>query len=307
VLPLCQEGHALGGRRGPIAASPATEYHPPAFKDGNTMLERLKYVLAGLIKRNPYTWSLVWNLMPRLTFLLPHDKSYFGFRHLADQQHGMFLDVGANNGISAAGFHCINKSYDILSIEASRHHENSLKRLRRSIPRFQYRRIGAGSKRGTFRLYTPVYMGIPIHTHASTSKDYLDTSLGRDFSPRVVKKISYDEQVVSVVPLDDLDLEPSIIKIDVEGLDYEVILGLCKTIEKHRPYIMIEYTPEKMGDMESFFEDHAYCLFTYDEVKEKFAAFQKDKETETWNTTSLQVNLFCIPNERVSALPLLCS
>jgi hypothetical protein len=67
---------------------------------------------------------------------------------------------------------------------------------------------------------------------------------------------------------------------------------------------MIEYTPKQMGDFEPFFERHGYSLFIYDEQKDTFTAFQKDRETQAWYTTALQVNLFCVPNERVSILPL---
>ena len=70
-------------------------------------------------------------------------------RYLAHQDPGLFLDVGANNGISAAGFHRIIPKYDIVSIEASRHHEKALQRLERSIPGFSYRRLGPGSSRGS--------------------------------------------------------------------------------------------------------------------------------------------------------------
>ncbi|HEY5622334.1 MAG TPA: FkbM family methyltransferase [Gammaproteobacteria bacterium] len=267
-------------------------------------MKKLKYTIAGWVKQEPHAWALVWNLMPRLTFLLPHDKSYYGFRHLADQERGLFLDVGANNGISAAGFRRINDTYDIFSIEASRHHEEALKRLQRSISRFQYRRLGAGSEKGSFVLFTPMYRGIPIHSHASTSKEYLTVSLGRDFSSRVVKNISYDEQVVPVVPLDDLKLEPDIVKIDAEGFDYQVLVGMRNTIEKHRPYIMIEYTPEQMGDFESMFSELGYSMFVYDELKDRFSGFQESRETQTWRTTAVQVNLFCVPDEKGSVLPL---
>ena len=264
---------------------------------------QLKYRVAGWIKRNPYTLSLVWNMLPRLAFLLPHDKSYYGFRHLANHDTGLFLDVGANNGISAAGFRRINQTYDIISIEASRHHEKSLKRLQRKLPRFQYRHTGAGSKRDSLTLYTPMYRGIPIHTHASSSKDYLNVSLSRDFSPRVVNKMSFDEERIPVVPLDDLELKPDIIKVDVEGFDCEVLEGLRNTIGKHRPYVIIEYTPEEMGDFATFFAQRGYSLFTYDEVTDRFFPFQQEREKDTWETTALQVNIFCVPDERVSGLP----
>jgi len=268
------------------------------------VLHSIKYAAASWIKRNPYTWSVMWNMLPRLPFLLPHDKSYFGFRHLAGDERGLFLDIGANNGISAAGFRRINTSYDILSIEPNGHHAVSLERLRQTIPRFQYRRLGAGCAPGRLTLYTPMYGSIPIHSHTSTSKEYLDVSLRRDFSARVVKRITYDEQVVQVVPLDELQLEPNIIKLDVEGSDYHVLLGLRATIQKHRPYIMVEYTPQHMGDFESYFAERRYSLFVYDERKDTFAAFRKERETETWRTTALQVNLFCVPDEHVSILPL---
>jgi FkbM family methyltransferase len=246
----------------------------------------------------------MWNALPRLPFLLPHDKSYMGFRHLADQDRGLFLDVGANNGITAAGFRRLNRTYDILSIEASILHEPSLERLRRTMPRFQYRRVGAGATRGRLTLYTPIYRGVPIHTHTSASKEYLGVSLNRDFSPRVVARITYHEQVVEIVPLDELELAPSIVKIDVEGADYQILLGLRATIERYRPHILVEFTPRHMGDFEQFFEQRKYSLFVYDERADTFTPFRKDRETETWQTTALQVNVFCVPSERTSILPL---
>src|SRR5690242_3009928 len=97
------------------------------------MLDKLKYRAAEITKKHPRTWSWVWNSLPRITILLPHDKSYYGFRSLACHQDGLFLDVGANNGITAAGFRRLNKQYRILSIEANRCHEPALGRLKQRI------------------------------------------------------------------------------------------------------------------------------------------------------------------------------
>ncbi len=90
------------------------------------LFNRCKYIAAESIKKNPYSWALVWNVLPYIGFLLPHDKSYFGFRHLATAPAGLFLDVGGNNGMTAAGFRKINHTYDILSIEPNPCHEPAL-------------------------------------------------------------------------------------------------------------------------------------------------------------------------------------
>jgi hypothetical protein len=53
-----------------------------------------------------------------LPFLLPHDKSYRALRHFITlRPNGLFLDVGANDGISALSFRRFDKTYRILSLE----------------------------------------------------------------------------------------------------------------------------------------------------------------------------------------------
>jgi FkbM family methyltransferase len=259
---------------------------------------QLKYSAAETLKRNPRTWSLVWNTLPRITFLLPHDKSYHGFRHLAIAREGFFLDIGANNGMTAAGFRRLNDKYRILSIEASRYHEPALQSLKARIRRFDFHILAAGSTHGELRLFTPIYKGVPIHTHTSNSREYLEVSLRRDFSPSVVERIVFEEQVVKVAPIDSLDLRPDIVKIDAEGHDLEVLKGMKQTIERARPSIMVEFNPDMMEELSDLFAKHCYNLFIYDENHDVFLPFNERRETSTWKASGLQVNLFATPAER---------
>src|SRR5262245_52664590 len=67
---------------------------------------------------HPYTWAVAWKAAHLMPFLLPHDKSYYALRHFIDAvPTGLFLDIGANDGISALSFRRFDKNYDILSLE----------------------------------------------------------------------------------------------------------------------------------------------------------------------------------------------
>ena len=45
---------------------------------------------------------------------------------------------------------------------------------------------------------------------------------------------------VPIITLDQLRLKPKLIKIEVEGMEADVLLGAIQTIEKHRPYLFCE-------------------------------------------------------------------
>ncbi len=73
---------------------------------------------------------------------------------------------------------------------------------------------------------------------------------------------------VRMVPLDDYhDLEPNFIKIDVEGCELKVLKGAEKTIEKHRPKMVIEINAPALFRQDntafqvwSWLEDRSYEL-----------------------------------------------
>lgn len=240
--------------------------------------------------------------MPHLGFLLPHEKSYYGFKHLATRKDGLFLDVGANNGLSALGFRHLVPHYRILSIEANRFHEPSLRRLKRKLRGFDYVITAAGHENSEFTLYTAMYGDIALHTGASLNLDYLKKGLEKYFPKRVVKRLTYNQQIVKVIKLDDLHVKPDIIKTDAEGFDFEVLVGLRETIAENRPSILVEYSAWLAEKIEPFCRELSYSLFIYNERSDRFAPFDSQREAHTYLNDRSPVNLFLIPHERVNAL-----
>jgi FkbM family methyltransferase len=263
-------------------------------------LWRFNFMVPRLLKYNAYTGFFGRRLFYYFPFFLPHDKSYYGFTHLVHPGDGLFLDVGANDGISAIGFRHIHSDYRILSIEPNRYHEPNLKKLKKKLKQFDYLIVAAGSEPGQKVLHLPFYSGIPVHTAASIRPEFVQSSMKDQFRRFGDEKIAVLQQIVDVVRVDDLNLEPDIIKIDAEGYDYQVLLGCVKTIGQARPYMVVEYNPQLINDIEPFFKSLSYDIFTYDYQRDRFASFQKDAGVRQQSGASK--NLFCIPTEKVKDL-----
>ncbi len=264
---------------------------------------RIHAVIPRLLRYNPYTGFIGRRLFQYIPFLLPHDKSYYGFAHLVHEGDGLFLDVGANDGISAIGFRHVHSDYRILSIEPNLCHEAHLKSLKRRINRFEYLLMGAGRQRLEMTLYIPVFNSVPIYTAASLKKDYALRTMHEQHVTDGDKNIVIVEHRVDILPLDELNLNPDIVKIDTEGYDYEVLLGMKATIERCRPVILVEYSLEAYPLLKDFFDMYHYKLWTYDHTRDLFFAIDEIQEKDFYLRHKVTRNIFCIPMDKFPNLP----
>ena len=93
---------------------------------------------------------------------------------------------------------------------------------------------------------------------------------GRKWIPRTEKhhKVQYEKVSVKLKTLDSYDFQDvDIIKIDVEGFEYDVLLGATKTIETWKPVVQVEMVygqPHRFGhsvhDILKYFEDRGYKM-----------------------------------------------
>jgi FkbM family methyltransferase len=176
-----------------------------------------------------------------------HDADYGVFGLFADRE-GVFLDVGANAGMSALSFRIYNKTSPIVSIEPNPFHEGDLRFAGRLARRLSYHMWAAGREHGELTLHVPIYRSVPLTTEASlilenvTGSSSLRVRLGPRMDSADFEVVSC---VVSVRPLDSLDLSPAFIKLDVQGFEHEVLLGSLETLRRARPVLLIE-TPDAM-------------------------------------------------------------
>jgi FkbM family methyltransferase len=250
-----------------------------------------------LANSHPYTWKLGWQAVWRLRFLLPHEQSFHALRHfVAIKPDGLFLDIGANNGISALSFRRFSDRYQILSIEPNPLLEPSLNKIKANDARFDYRIAGAGAEPGHARFFVPTYRGVVLHTATSSGREQVYSAVAHWFSPAIAAKTKVDMFESPILRLDDLDLEPSIVKIDAEGHDYDSLVGLSKTIDRTRPIIIIEMEWADNEKIRDFFAGRRYAHLSYDAANERFVT------SETFDP-AFGHNSFFVPTELTSRLP----
>lgn len=193
----------------------------------------------------------------------PHDYDYAAFG-LFPQSDGLFLDVGANAGMSAMSFRIYQRRAPILAIEPNPYHAADLRWTQRVVGRMEYLLCAAGDAPGDAALYVPVYRGVPITAEASMSRRFVEQSpslrgmLGErmdspDFSIVQIR--------VEVRRLDDLDLRPSFVKVDVQGSEQPVLEGMASTIDACGPAVLVE-APSPAT--KSFMASLGYTAYAYD-------------------------------------------
>lgn len=93
---------------------------------------------------------------------------------------------------------------------------------------------------------------------------------GRKWIPRTEKhhRVEYEKVPVKIKTLDSYNFQDvDIIKIDVEGFEYDVLLGATDTIERCKPVVQVEMVygqPHRFGhsvhDILKFFEERGYKM-----------------------------------------------
>jgi FkbM family methyltransferase len=129
-------------------------------------------------------------------------------------------------------------------------------------PRVTVYNFGLGEKEGSFKLYIPEYRGYKFDGLGSLDSNFDDSWFSEGIFFYNKKFLSMHVVDCTIKRLDDLDLDPFFIKIDVEGFELEVLLGGEKTIERSRPIMLVE-SVVKSGKIMQFVEKFGYKMYRY--------------------------------------------
>lgn len=151
------------------------------------------------------------------------------------------IDIGGNWGQSVLALQRYAAPERIVTFEPNPELYRRLSARFRSDPSVQVENVGLGDAAGQFDLHIPLYRNFVYDGLASLNKDeaaqWLNHRTMARFDP---SKLTIQSHTVRVVKLDDYNLVPDIIKIDVQGLEDAVARGGIKTIDRAKPAMIVE-------------------------------------------------------------------
>lgn len=178
-----------------------------------------------------------------------HEPDFKLMKWFSPSEDQVYVDVGSNRGEAITSMLIMNKTKTkIIGFEPN---YETYKKLADYVANKQLvtvHNLGLGTQNSTSTLYVPFYRNWMFDGLASfnykNAKDWLRNRMyGYNEALLTIK-----ESNCTVKKLDDFDLKPYFIKIDVQGLELEVLQGARETLKKNMPLLLIESLNQECMD-----------------------------------------------------------
>lgn len=153
----------------------------------------------------------------------------------------LILDVGANRGLVLDALLRLAPEARIVAFEPNARLAAALVARYRGDPRVEVRAQALGERAETATLWLPIYRHWTFDGLASLDPEAARGWLAADrlYGFRA-DRLRLEPLAVETVRLDDLELRPAFVKLDVQGHEYAVLRGGEATLRRDRPVLLVE-------------------------------------------------------------------
>jgi FkbM family methyltransferase len=194
------------------------------------------------------------------TLKRPHDADFRALSLFPDIDGAQYLDIGANRGQSIEAILMFTRRSCVWSFEPNPLLAEKLARRFGNERRVVVQHFGLGDQDGAFKLYVPYYKQWMYDGLASLKREFAADWLKDRVYWYQEKHLTIKEVDCRIRRLDDLDLAPFFVKLDVQGFELEALTGGERTLRRHQPILLIESPDEEICDFLGAlgYEPHRY-------------------------------------------------
>jgi len=207
---------------------------------------KVKKALRTIQTSFPYLLDTKFGVMRRYRRLVnkPFDADFDAIGLFPDIAGALYLDIGANRGQSTDAIMMRTRNSYIQLFEPNLLLCDKLERLFRGNERVVVNRFGLGEEDTELILYVPFYKRWMFDGLASLDKGSPKSWLQDRVYFFKDERLTLREVKCKIKCLDELELSPFFMKLDVQGYEPRVLRGAERTIETHKPIVLLEAPPE---------------------------------------------------------------
>ena len=193
-------------------------------------------------------------------------------------ENSQYIDIGTNIGYHLVAVHKATNC-DVLGFEPNPKHFAVASYNSKDYPKIQIVNAGASDKNTEFTLKD-------FDPEENTNYGDIHITEGNGIT-------------VKMIPLDSVGLSTcTVIKLDVEGHEYEAIQGCTKTLSKFRPVVFYEAMEwDVWTKVHSFLEDREYTQYWVACRTKPLADTFKQSDENPFGSSTV-ANILSIPNEK---------
>jgi FkbM family methyltransferase len=200
----------------------------------------------------------------RITLHIPFEEDFNALPLFPDFRETLFLDVGANRGQSTDAILMKTNNARIHLFEPNQYLCEKLKHLFYKNKRITLHDFALGDQNKEDVLYIPFYKKWMFDGLASFHREAAEKWLKNRIFFYDERYLSLQKMECKIRPLDELKLDPYFIKIDVQGLAFEVLKGGVQTLKKYEPILLVE-SPNK--EMVNYLKSFGYQYYAFKKGK----------------------------------------